>query len=223
MNDTTMEKQVTLNDLMNDPWANQNRGNTGGVRPQDDSRFAHDTKLHARFFTQPMLHRSESRDAGRPIYVEQEMIEIMVPGDKHSIVSRRVRDLDKVRFARQYEAFRAGKTDQQAGTPLSMLPFISAAKTEEYRFFHITTAEQLAGTADGSSAANSIMGFQGDKQKANAYLQMAAGNAPILKMQEELADKDNQINAMQQQMDQMNAKLEELSIKAAKKAKANDE
>lgn len=221
MDNTT--KEVTLNELMNDPFANANRQFSGGVRPEDDSRFAHDNKLHVRFYTMPALRRAKSRDAGRPIYEEAEMIEIMVPGDKHSIQRRPVRELDTRRFSRQYAAFKAGKQDQQSGTPLTMLPFISAAKAEEYRFFHITTAEQLADTADGSSAANSIMGFQGDKQKANAYLQMAAGNAPILKMQEELADKDNQINAMQQQMDQMNAKLEELSIKAAKKAAKTDE
>lgn len=221
---TTMEKQVTLNDLMNDPWSNQNnRQQAGGVRPEDDSRFQHDNKLHVRFYTRPMLHRAESREAGRPIYVEMEMIEIMVPGDKHSIIRRRIRELDTRRFARQYAAFKAGKTDQQAGTPLTMLPFISAAKAEEYKFFHISTAEQLAATADGSSAANAVMGFQGDKQKANAYLQMAAGNAPILQMQEQLEEKNNQINAMQEQMSQMNARLEELSIKAAKKASKTEE
>lgn len=221
MNNTT--KEVTLSDLLNDPFANQNRQFAGGVRPEDDSRFAHDSKLHVRFYTKPIMHRAKSRNEGRPIYEEMEFIEIMVPGDKHSIIRRRIRELDTRRFARQYAAFKAGKADQQAGTPLSLLPFITAAKAEEYRFFHITTAEQLAGTADGSSAANAIMGFQGDKQKANAYLQMAAGNAPILQLQEALEDKDNQINAMQQQLDQMNAKLEDLSIKAAKKAKATDE
>ena len=221
MQNTT--KEVTLNDLMNDPFSKQMRQNNGGVRPEDDMRFQNDRKLHVRFYTKPVMQRAQSRDAGRPVFEDMEFIEIMVPGDKHSIIRRRIRDLDKRRFARQYEAFRAGKGEQQIGTPLTMLPFITAAKAEEYRFFHIITAEQLAATADGSSAANSIMGFQGDKQKANAYLQMAAGNAPILQLQEALSDKENQISAMQQQMDQMNAKLEELSIKAAKKAKATEE
>lgn len=221
MQNTT--KEVTLNELMNDPFANQNRQFSGGVRPEDDSRFAHDNKLHVRFYTTPTLRRAKSREAGRPIYEEAEMVEIMVPGDKHSIIRRPVRELDTRRFSRQYAAFRAGKTDQQSGTPLTMLPFISAAKAEEYKFFHIITAEQLAGTADGSSAANSVMGFQADKQKANAYIQMAAGNAPILQMQEAIQEKDNQISAMQEQMNQMNAKLEELSIKAAKKAAKTEE
>ncbi len=143
--------------------------------------------------------------------------DLMVPGDKHSVIKRRVRDIDMRRFSRQYAAFKAGKTDQQSGTPLTSLPFMSASKAEEYRFFNIVTAEQLAAAADGSSAAGSIMGFTSDKQKAAAYIQMAAGNAPILQMQEKLEEKDSQIAAMQEQMNQMNAKLAELSSKGGKK------
>jgi len=213
--------EVRLDDLLNDPFGE--RRELGGVRTEDDSRFQHDSKLHVRFVMRPVLQRAESRGAGRPIYAEMEFVEIMVPGDKHTIVTRRVRDIDTRRFSRQYAAFKAGKVDQQAGTPLVSLPFMSAAKAEEYKFFHITTAEQLAATADGSSAANSIMGFQGDKQKANAYLQMAAGNAPIIQMQEKLEEKDNQIAAMQEQMNQMNAKLADLSVKANRKAGVKDE
>lgn len=217
-------KEITLNELMNDPFEQHGlRQSNGGIRPEDDSRFQHDNKLHVRFFVEPLMNGASSREQGRPIYEEVDMVEIMVPGDKHSIITRRAREMDKRRFARQYAAFRAGKTDQQVGTPLTALPFISSARAEEYRFFHITTAEQLAGTADGSSAASSLMGFQGDKQKANAYLQMASGNAPILQMQEQIEEKNNQINAMQEQMSQMNARLEELSIKAAKKASKSDE
>lgn len=213
--------EVRLDDLLNDPFGE--RRELGGVRTEDDSRFQHDAKLHVRFVMRPVLQRAESRSAGRPIYAEMEFVEIMVPGDKHTIVTRRVREIDARRFSRQYAAFKAGKADQQAGTPLVSLPFMSAAKAEEYKFFHITTAEQLAATADGSSAANSIMGFQGDKQKANAYLQMAAGNAPIIQMQEKLEEKDNQIAAMQEQMNQMNSKLAELAGKAGKKSVKDEE
>lgn len=213
--------EVRLDDLLNDPFGE--RANVGGVRIEDDGRFQHDSKLHVRFVMKPVLQRAESRGAGRPIYAEMEFVEIMVPGDKHTIVTRRVRDIDMRRFSRQYAAFKAGKTDQQAGTPLTSLPFMSAAKAEEYKFFHITTAEQLAATSDSSTAANSVMGFQGDKQKANAYIQMAAGNAPVLQLQEKLEEKDGQIAAMQEQMNQMNAKLAELSVKAGKKSIKDEE
>ena len=208
--------EVRLDDILNDPFGE--RRDLGGVRLEDDSRFQHDNKLHVRFVMRPVLQRAESRTAGRPIYAEMEFVEIMVPGDKHTIITRRVREIDARRFSRQYAAFKAGKSDQQSGTPLTSLPFMSAAKAEEYKFFNITTAEQLAAVADGSSAANSIMGFQGDKQKASAYIQMAAGNAPILQLQEKLEDRDNTIAAMQEQMVQMNAKLAELTSKG-KKAK----
>lgn len=213
----TTPREIRLDDLLNDPFSRNDNIN-GGVRPQDDARFQHDQKLHVRFFSAPEMNAAKSREAGRPIYEEIDCIEIMVPGDKHSIVEREVRGIDKRRFSRQWEAYKAGKVDQQSGTPLTALPFMSASKAEEYKFFNIVTAEQLAGAADGSSAAQSIMGFTGDKQKANAYLQMAAGNAPILQMQQALEEKDGQISAMQEQMNQMNQRLLEISQKSSKKA-----
>ena len=46
---------------------------------------------------------------------------------------------------------------------------------------------------------------------------MAAGNAPILQMQQALEDKESQIAAMQEQMNQMNQKIAELASKPVKK------
>jgi hypothetical protein len=214
----TTQREIKLDDLLNDPFKQRSNAGYGGVRTEDDTRFQNDSKLHVRFYSQPSMNAAKSRDAGRPIHEQLDFVEIMVPGDKHSIVARRARELDKRRFSRQWAAYVAGKEDQQAGTPLTALPFMSPAKAEEYRFFNIVTAEQLAAAADGSSAAQAIMGFNGDKQKATAYLQMAAGNAPILKMQQAIEEKDNQINAMQEQMNQMNQRLMELSTKSNKKA-----
>ncbi len=215
----TTQREVSLDDLLNDPFRSRNTpASVGGIRAEDDARFQGDNKLHVRFYSRPEMNAAKSRDAGRPIHEQVDFVEIMVPGDKHSIIDRRARGIDKRRFSRQWAAYAAGKEDQQSGTPLASLPFMSPAKAEEYRFFNIVTAEQLAGAADGSSAAQSIMGFNGDKQKANAYLQMAAGNAPILQMQQALEEKDNQINAMQEQMNQMNQRLLEISQKSSKKA-----
>ncbi|CAB5223208.1 hypothetical protein UFOVP381_9 [uncultured Caudovirales phage] len=213
----TTQREVRLDDLLSDPFR-RNDALGGGVRAEDDGRFQHDTKLHVRFYSRPMMNAAKSREAGRPIHEQIDFVEIMVPGDKHSVIERKARELDKRRFSRQWAAYSAGKEDQQAGTPLSSLPFMLPAKAEEYKFFHITTAEQLAGASDGSSAAQAIMGFNGDKQKAAAYLQMAAGNAPILQMQQALEDKENQITAMQEQMNQMNQRIAELATKPTKKA-----
>ena len=212
----TTQREVTLDDLLNNPFQRNDNIN-GGVRAEDDGRFQHDAKLHVRFYSRPVMHAAKSREAGRPIHEQVDFVEIMVPGDKHSVIDRKARELDKRRFSRQWAAYAAGKQDQQAGTPLASLPFMSPAKAEEYKFFHITTAEQLAGASDGSTAAQAIMGFNGDKQKAAAYLQMAAGNAPILQMQQALEDKENQIAAMQEQMNQMNQKIAELASKPVKK------
>lgn len=215
----TTQREVSLDDLLNDPFSRNDSNFAGGVRAEDDARFQNDKKLHVRFYARPEMNAAKSRDAGRPIYEEVDFVEIMVPGDKHSVIDRLVRNLDKRRFSRQWAAYKEGRADQQSGTPLTSLPFMSGSKAEEYKFFNIVTAEQLAAAADGSSAAQAIMGFNGDKQKANAYLQMAAGNAPILKMQQSLEEKDNQISAMMEQMNQMNQRLMELSQqKPSKKA-----
>lgn len=221
MNTTYEKYEPSLNDLLNDPFSKSM--NNGGVRPEDDGRFQNDKKLHVRFFVKPMMNRAKSRQAGRPIFEEVEMVEIMVPGDKHSIPMRRARALDKARFSRQYQAFKAGKEDQQSGTPLNVVPFMTPAKAEEYKFFHIVTVEQLAGAADSCAAAGAVMGFQGDKQKAAAYMQMAEGQAPVLQLQEKLEEKDQQIAAMQDQMNQMNARLAELSTKSKKAAAVTNE
>lgn len=212
----TTQREPSLDDILNNPFSNE--ANAGGIRAEDDDRFAADNKLHVRFYGRTEMHAAQSREAGRPIYEEIDFVEIMVPGDKHSIVDRHATELDKRRFSRQFAAYKAGKTDQTIGTPLSALPFMSEAKAQEYKFFNITTAEQLSAAAESSTAAGAIMGFNGDKQKATAYLQMAAGNAPILQMQQSIEDKENQINAMQEQMNQMNAKIAELLAPKSKKA-----
>lgn len=212
----TTQREPSLDDILNNPFSNE--ANAGGIRAEDDDRFAADSKLHVRFYGRTEMHAAKSREAGRPIYEEIDFVEIMVPGDKHSIVDRHATELDKRRFSRQFAAYKAGKTDQTIGTPLSALPFMSEAKAQEYKFFNITTAEQLSAAAESSTAAQAIMGFNGDKQKATAYLQMAAGNAPILQMQQAIEDKENQIAAMQEQMNQMNQKIAELATPKSKKA-----
>ncbi len=88
---------------------------------------------------------------------------------------RQARDTDIKRFPRQYEAFKQGKEEQQAGTPLSLMPWITPARVEEYKFFKIVTVEQLAQAPD--EGGKNFMGFQQDKQKAQEYTWMPASAA----------------------------------------------
>lgn len=164
----------------------------------DESRFEGDDRLHVTFSRKPMLQSGLSREAGRAIYKEVDFIRIMVPGDKLSIVERPVDEIDRRRFGGKYEKWLAGAGNAIEGTPLSSLPTMTQAKVEEYKFFGIHTVEQLAGAAD--SVGQKFFGFNEDKRRANAFIELAKGNAPLEKMNEELKKRDADIEELRAQL-----------------------
>ncbi len=161
----------------------------------DESRFVNDDKLFVQFYRKPMMHLGDSKAAGRPIYREVDCIRIMVPGDKLSVIDRPVDSIDARRFATRYEKWKAGQGNSVEGTPLTALPRMTGGKVEEYKFFNVHTVEQLAAAPD--SLGQKFMGFNEDKRAAAAFLELAKGNAPIEKMNEELKSRDAKIEELQ--------------------------
>ncbi len=68
---------------------------------------------------------------------------------------------------------------------------MTPSKVEEYKFFNITTVEQLAGASD--AVGQKFFGFSEDKRAANNFIELAKGNAPLVKMNEELKERDAKI------------------------------
>jgi hypothetical protein len=165
----------------------------------DESRFAGDERLFVQFFRKPQLQSGLSQQEGRAIYKEVDYIRIMVPGDKLSIVERPVDDIDARRFAARYEKWKAGAGSAVEGTPLSSLPKMTPSKVEEYKFFNILTVEQLADAAD--SVGQKFFSFQEDKRAAKAFIELAKGNAPFEKMNEELKERDSKIEELKAQIE----------------------
>lgn len=172
------------------------------ARP-DESRYAHDSKLYVEFFREPVMHPGKSREAGRALYEERDFIRIHVPGDKTSVVVRQVTEQDAQRFADRYAKWKAGQAEAVSGTPLSALPGMTASKVEEYKFFKLTTVEQLADANDNLSAK--FMGFHADKARAKAFLEVAAGNAPIERMNAELQKRDAEIENLRTMVEALQA------------------
>lgn len=127
-----------------------------------------------------------SKAAGRPIYTDQEVVEIRIAGDRNysavvpaSSMWRRI-DGEEVTYAQRwpeaYARFKAGKEAIADGTPLSELPFLSEAKRAELRGLRVYTAEALA-SLDGKNL--SALGANGRemKRQAETYLAKAAGSA----------------------------------------------
>jgi hypothetical protein len=165
------------------------------------------------FYRKPVHMEAKSREAGRAIYEEVDYIRIYTPGDKSSVIERPVSALDAQRFADRYAKWKSGQEQAVVGTPLAALPGMNPAKVEEYKFFKILTVEQLAETAD--NLGQKFIGFQQDKSRARAFLQVAANNAPIEKMNEELQKRDSEIENLRLMVEALQAQA-----KPAKRAVA---
>lgn len=186
--------------MLNHPATTQTNWNDIPDAPGlDESRFAGDERLHVQFFRKPVMQPGLSREEGRAIYKEIDYIRILTPGDKLSIIERPVDEIDSRRFAARYEKWKAGAGNVVEGTPLSSLPNMTPSKVEEYKFFNIHTVEALAYASD--SVGQKFFGFNDDKRRANAFLELAKGNAPLEKMNEELKTRDTKIEELQSQLE----------------------
>jgi len=180
----------------------------------DETRFAADNKLYVEFFRKPVLQPGKSRDAGRAVYEEVDYVRIHVPGDKSSVIERPVSQMDIFRFQDRYNKWKAGQEEAVTGTPLTALPGMTPSKVEEYKFFKLVTVEQLAEANDNLGAK--FMSFQQDKQRAKAFLEVAKNNAPIERMNEELAKRDAELEELRAMVTtlQANAKSSKRAVAA---------
>lgn len=161
--------------------------------------------LAARFYLRPVKDESKSREAGRPIYREEEYVDIAAPGDKTLVVSRRATEEDKLRFRRQYERFQAGAREQVTGTPLQEWPGCPESTRLELAHFGVRTVEELAGMSDAS--LQQVGPLRALRTKAEAWLEAARGNAPLEKMAAALTEKDQKLAALQAQMDELKKQM----------------
>lgn len=184
----------------------------------DETRFAADNKLYIEFFRKPVLQPGKSREAGRAVYEEVDYIRIHVPGDKSSVIERPASEQDIFRFKDRYERWKAGQEEAVSGTPLSALPGMTPSKVEEYKFFKLVTVEQLAEANDNLGAK--FMSFQQDKQRAKAFLEVAKNNAPIERMNQELAKRDAELEELRAMVTtlQANAKSSKRAVSATAEA-----
>ena len=174
-----------------------------------------DNKLRVRFFKKAAQDMEKTQAEGRPIFIEVEYCQIMVSGDRDSVVVRPATWVDKQRFSKQYEDWKKkGSAEQLVGTPLEAWGVLSLAQIEEFRYFGIRTVEHIADLRD--DLAMKVMGAQALKQRASLFIQAGKEAAPMQKMAEELAKRDNDIDALKKALAEQGAALQ--ALQAAKKA-----
>jgi uncharacterized protein YunC (DUF1805 family) len=167
---------------------------------EDGQQSEADRRLLVKFTLVPTHQEFESIKEGRPVYKDEEVIQIMIPGSRNVIASK-VNPSHRQRFAKQYAAFKAGQAQAITGTPLSVLVWMTPAQQAEFGALNVKTVEQLATLPD--NVAHRFMGAQAIKQRAQAYLDSAKDQAPMLRLQAELETRDEQIAQMQAQIQEL--------------------
>jgi hypothetical protein len=146
------------------------------------------------------LNPRKTKEQGRPIYDDMEIVEIRTAGDRNSVKvfpAHEVSHLEELedggsgdpvtyamRFQAQYDRFKAGHTQAQSGTPLEEAPFLTQSKRLELKAVHVHTVEALA-LLDGGPLKALGIGGRELKNQAQAYLDNAKGSADVTRMAQE--------------------------------------
>jgi hypothetical protein len=141
----------------------------------------------------------KTREAGRPIFDDVEIVEIRFPGMKDIKVypatefshwdtdenGAQVKVTYAERFQRQYQQFKAKAQQTKSGTPLEHARFLTEAKRSELRAQNIYTVEALS-LIDGQELKNLGPGGRELKNQATEYIEEGLKSAPNLQLQAEL-------------------------------------
>jgi hypothetical protein len=180
-----------------------------------------DDRLGVVFYTKAVEDTEASRAEGRKVFREREYVKIMVPGDRHNTIDRPVQRTgvlptdDRMRFAKQYERFKAQHSQEaHDGTPLSLWPLVPITLAEELKYLNIFTVEQLATLSDTHVAK--IPGGQAWKRKAAEFVAALKDQAQVAKLQAALEERDNRIDSLEKAVKDQAERIEKLLKKLEK-------
>lgn len=164
--------------------------------------MANDALVVPRFYIHTTENRAKSKEAGRPIFDDMEVVEVRFAGNRQTVSvfpahaqcgevqdeegnSRKITYAE--RWPEQYKRFKLKAQQVAAGTPVDELPFLTQAKRSELKALSIYTAEALA-ALDGNELKNLGQGGRELKNQAQAYLDKAAGTADVTGMVSKIAE-----------------------------------
>lgn len=177
---------------------------------------AKDYRVEPRFHSKSVQLDFKSREAGRPIFEDQEFVTIVIPGLRTVMLDERVSDEHRTRWPEQYAAFKAGREAPLEGTPLREWPVgaMTASKADELAYFHIRTVEQLAALGD-DKLQNLGMGSRELRERARVWLDVAKnGGAALEKMQATIERLSADVARLTSSLTASNSENQRLSVLA---------
>ncbi len=163
------------------------------------------TALPATFYVEAVYDEAKSKTAGRPVYVDKDMIEIRLGVD---ILRHEVTADEKKTYAAQWLAHKKGENQEAVeGFPLaqwSTLPGKAIAK--EFAHFGIRTVEQLAAATDAT--LQRIGPHMGLRQKARDWVADATKQGPMVKLRDENELLKSRVAALEQMVQRQTKDIE---------------
>lgn len=179
---------------------------------EDGNQHADDKRLLVRFDVRAVKNEYLSNKEGRPIFEDAEYIQIIVPGSR-DVLTAPLDETYKRRFKDRYDRWKAdvGKTQHIVGTPLAEVSWMTRSQVAELAVQNVYTVENLADMSDID--ALKFMGSHELRKRAKAFLEAAAGEAPLTRLQQELEQRDNHIQTLEQKIAAMQAAIDKLQAK----------
>lgn len=163
-----------------------------------------------RFYIHTVPNPVKSKEAGRPIFDDMEVVEVRFAADRQTIgvypANAQCGQMEDEfgnfrpmtyaeRWPEQYRRFKANQQQIAEGTPVDELPFLTQSKRAELRALGVFTAEALA-ALDGQPLKNLGQGGRELKNQAQAYLDAASGTANVTKMAAQIAELQERIREL---------------------------
>lgn len=152
-----------------------------------------------RFFRAAVENPFKTKKEGRPIFDDVEMVETIIPGDRLTKPTFVVTDDHKVRWPKEYEAFKRGEALAASGTPLEHWPIMTTSRVMEMKAIGILSVDMLAAVSDANLAALGT-GSRELREQARAFIAAAKDGAATAAQAKEIEDLKAQVLRLQDQL-----------------------
>jgi hypothetical protein len=182
-------------------------------------------RSYPRFFIEAVQDQPATNEAGRPIFRDEERVEIIMPGNPYTRPVQRVTDAHRQQWPKEYAAFKAGLELAPEGTPLEEWPRLKRGQVFELKALGFKTVEQVA-DMDDQAIQRVGMGGRQLCELARAFLDDAARSAEVrlaganAEKDSEIAELKLKVAGFEQTMRQVQAELEAARHSGARRAPA---
>jgi hypothetical protein len=157
---------------------------------------------YPRFFIESIQDQLATEREGRPIFRDEERVEIIMPGNAHTRPVMRVTREHQEKWPKEYEAFKKGIEICADGTPLEEWPVLKKSMVLELKALGFQTVEHVA-SMDDLATQRIGMGGMGLRNRAKAYLDDAEAGKLTGQLQADNNRKDAQIAELSRKVEEM--------------------